>query len=408
MKKHIILSSYLFVFCFLLGAQSWNFPQPTGKYQVGATKLVLEDCSRKELLSADQGCRRIAVTIWYPAQVDDKAEPLYFLNEYDIDRIAPFFGMHGVLLSKFRSGVQQIKTNSFENAPLYKSIEKLPVLLFSPGYALSLPELHTSFAEEAASRGYVVLTINHPFESMATKFSEDETVFLNVVNRQKIVGTLFAQVGKLASLADLPTNTEKKEVLKEVMRSLPEMNSRLDEWVADSQLTLDILSEYNQDEASIWFNKFDLDKIGAIGHSFGGVTAVQLVATDKRVKSAINLDGLQLGNVVNTVLERPVMMVSSKVYQGLSDPIFNGSKGPVFLVHPGDKMTYHNIFTDMALWPDDYFTNRAKDIGEIEGKEFVRMTNELVFSFFDQSLNGDIIDLSSVVTKYDQLQLIED
>lgn len=407
MKQTLFALIFLIVQSGLTAQQAtdWSYPAPSGKYEVGTMAWTLEDCSRSEVLTRNEQCRKFAVRAWYPAANTNGRSKLGFLEGYDLEKIGPFFGLHGARLEELKTRAQLVKTSAYKDADI-TSKKSLPVLIFSHGFGLSLPELHTSFAIEAASQGYLVFGINHPYESMATHLN-DQTVYLDAEHNQRLTNSVFANASKLVALPTLPDDLARKELMKEVLGSLTEMNTRLDEWVKDQRFLIDHLIAANKDKSSKWHRKIDSKRIGTLGHSFGGTTAAQTLMDDGRVKSAVNLDGLQMGDLVNRNVDKPLMMVSSKIYQGLNDSVFEGSTGPILLVHPGDKMTYHNVYTDMVLWPDSYFDNRKQAIGEVEGVTFVQMINKLLLTFFDHSLNKKEINLSRLINNYDQLQLVK-
>lgn len=58
-------------------------------------------------------------------------------------------------------------------------------------------------------------------------------------------------------------------------------------WVAAAKGSIDALARAAVDPGSDLFGELDMDKVGAMGHSFGGMTAIGLAATDPRVKAAV-------------------------------------------------------------------------------------------------------------------------
>ena len=379
----------------------WSYPALTGKHKVGTVEMTLRDCGRQDNLSGSKECRRFAVRAYYPAKNVRGRDQLGFLEGYDLNKVAPFYEIHGVKTESFKNEVQGVKTHAFKEAPVASG--KFPVITFSHGFGLAMSELHISFAQEMASHGYVVFMISHPYESMATKLSGSEYVYLNAERHQKLTNLVFSQAPEMMKLPALSSDSERKKLMKGVLANLGEMNKTHLNWVKDHQFLIDQLENWTSDRSSHWYRKVDLKRLGAIGHSLGGAVAGQLLMHDDRVTSAVNLDGLQMGDLVTRDVNKPIMMVSSKIYQGLNDSVFEGASGPVVLIHPADKFTNHNAYTDMALWPEAYFVNKTRDIGEIDGAEFLKMNNELILRFFDQTLNKRTLDLSEVLGRHDQL-----
>ena len=63
------------------------------------------------------------------------------------------------------------------------------------------------------------------------------------------------------------------------------------------------------DPASPFAGRLDLERFGSIGHSFGGVAALEWCRADPRCRAAVNLDGALWSEVGSTGLERPVLQV---------------------------------------------------------------------------------------------------
>ncbi|MBX3468123.1 MAG: alpha/beta fold hydrolase [Planctomycetes bacterium] len=69
----------------------------------------------------------------------------------------------------------------------------------------------------------------------------------------------------------------------------PRASTDLEGWVRAARFSIDVLHRANVDPRSEVFDALDLDRLGAMGHSFGGMTTFGLAATDRRVKAAVAL-----------------------------------------------------------------------------------------------------------------------
>jgi predicted dienelactone hydrolase len=71
--------------------------------------------------------------------------------------------------------------------------------------------------------------------------------------------------------------------------------------------------EHRQDRPG-WFlrGRIDLTKVAALGYSLGGATAMQLLAVDRRIKSAVNLDGWLVGDALSAVTGKPILIINSR------------------------------------------------------------------------------------------------
>ena len=83
----------------------------------------------------------------------------------------------------------------------------------------------------------------------------------------------------------------------------------LNVWIEDTQYALDYLAELNETDA-VLAGAFDLEHVGAFGHSFGGATAANLTLVDERVLAALNMDGTVYGDAEQGV-SKPFMTMQS-------------------------------------------------------------------------------------------------
>ena len=148
---------------------------------------------------------------------------------------------------------------------------------------------------------------------------------------------------------------------------------------------------------SIFQSKIDMDNIGIIGHSYGGATAINASAIDRRLKACIALDGW-INPIPNTILQsgvpvpfyylgRPSWVNSD--YQNNYDLLFsllqNGVDEQLFSIV---KDTEHLDFTDTPLFSPlaSYFL----DVGELP----VSISHPLILSqtitFFNHHLRNGL------------------
>jgi len=81
---------------------------------------------------------------------------------------------------------------------------------------------------------------------------------------------------------------------------------------ADSSFALDQLSRLAYIEpSSPLAGHLDLEHVGIAGHSLGGATAVQVMASDPRFKVGVNLDGKLFGKEPEARLDRPFLWIQS-------------------------------------------------------------------------------------------------
>ncbi|PYQ73614.1 MAG: hypothetical protein DMG04_13120, partial [Acidobacteria bacterium] len=107
--------------------------------------------------------RQIEIVAWYPAGADARGTPAPYLLD-GLDEVRNFASLFGN--AALFDDVATLATHARKDAPPRPGRDRLPLLLFSHGYT-SVPSSATVLLEDLASRGYVVLSIVHPYEATA-------------------------------------------------------------------------------------------------------------------------------------------------------------------------------------------------------------------------------------------------
>ncbi|HEY7104427.1 MAG TPA: hypothetical protein VH573_22545 [Mycobacteriales bacterium] len=242
-------------------------PAPTGPYRVSRTSTEVTDPGRPERYGP--GVRELVLWIWYPA--DDAA------TGGTADYLPPGWAPNVQLLGLDVAGA---RTHAVVDGSPSDRAATYPVLLLSPsGFP---PLMLAAFAEELASHGYVVVGVNHTYETAVTVFADGRVVPLNPA---AVAGALGPQTG-----AHEKVFAERAAVCDYKALDLA--------MVADRLEALPRLA-----------GRLDLDRLGALGHSFGGNAVLQWCRSDGRCLAAANLDGALWTDVGRTGLDRPVLQV---------------------------------------------------------------------------------------------------
>ena len=213
----------------------------TGTYTPAECSAILTDISRTEQFEQDGSHREIPVHIFYPAETD---------------RIAA---------------------------------HSLPLVVFSHG-AFGWYQSNLSAYQELASNGYIVVSMEHPYHAL---FTRDTAGKLITVDKTFLKNAM--TIG--SSSAD---ETEKESVFQ---TECEWMKLRED----DMNFTVDTLKSAASGDFSAWtfvggtqkqtetaMNMVNTEKIGLMGHSLGGATAVT-VGRRADISAAIDIDGTMLG-----------------------------------------------------------------------------------------------------------------
>ena len=181
----------------------------------------------------------------------------------------------GILLSKVLTrDLSRVRTHSLPNVPLSLREPAYPIVLIRAGLAAQTAA-YTSLAEDLASHGYVVVGMDAPYRTIVTVLP-DGSVTERLPEKD----------------ADRFTGPQQQEVAIRLVS----------EWSSDLSVAVDHLAGLNaSDPAGRFQGRLDMQRVGILGHSLGGATALQFCHDDLRCRAGIDLDGASLGNVVKAL-----------------------------------------------------------------------------------------------------------
>jgi hypothetical protein len=263
-----------------------SLPAPTGPHRVGRVADEWVDPTRLEIYSTDPADRReLVVWIWYPAIPQPGEERAAYLPE-PWAPVAEFLGLD----------VDGVRSQAVSDAPVSDAASKFPVLVLSPsGFP---PLLLSCIAEELASHGYVVVGVNHTYETTVTVFDDGRVVPMNPA---AVGGALGPQTGSH----------------EEAFGARAAVCERKAE---DLAFVADQISRIDADSTSRFAGRLDTTRIGAVGHSFGGNAALEWCRIDPRCRAAVNLDGAIWTEVGKVGVERPALQVLAEHHEFAVSP----------------------------------------------------------------------------------------
>jgi len=348
----------------VLSFPMYHLPEPNGDFLIGTESFIIEDETRLELYSEDPNdYRKTKIQIWYPAETIEGFQQAPWLEDGQViaralskDIGLPFFAL---------DHTAEIMSNSYLKAPISKAFNQYPVVILSHGWR-GFRNIHTDYAEELASLGYIVVGIDHSYGSVATVF-EDETIYLNP--------------------DALPERDDTPDFIDYA-------NQLVNTYASDIIATLDYLEVINEvSNPSRFSGKFDLGHIGLIGHSTGGGADVAVALSDDRIDSVIGLDAWVEPleeNIVTDGLTIPSMFIRSGAWEtgenneNLLLLIENSSDDTEFYQIDG---TTHYDFAMVYMYSP--LTPYIGFSGSIEDRYLVSILKSMITDFFDETLKGD-------------------
>lgn len=324
-----------------------SLPMPTGPQPVGMTSRYLKDVSRPDPWVPEATARELMVTLWYPARPRGERRAQYMTPEESklfLER-AGVTGVPSDLLSTTR-------TNAFSDAKPVGRKHSLPLVVLSPGFIQNRATL-TALAEDLASHGYVVVAIEHTYESVAASFPDGRVATCVACEVDHLPG-FWEKLGA-SRAADVSF------VLDELTGAHPKWNgARL----------------------------IDPSRIAMAGHSAGGASSILAMLADSRVRAGIDMDGQIHVPIPDSGLSRPFLFLGQAVHSpGGPDnsweqnwPHLTGWKR--WLVVAG---TVHASFTDLALLAEQV----GIDLGdELPATRATEITRSYARAFLDLHLRN--------------------
>lgn len=372
-----------------LQGAAFELPSPTGRYAVGTTSWRLIDRSRQETQAAAGEFRQVEVLAWYPA-APRRGPVAPYLREglIEVRNFARLFNAETAF-----DGLESVRTHAELDAPPAATPRKLPVLVFSHGYA-GVPSSYTALLEDLASHGYAILSVVHPYEASVATLPDGRRVsmldaagtFLPGI--QDVLSEWTAEDETMAAVTRTSDAAEQMRLLRGYLGGLNRTNLALRRWVDDTKLVLDRLSIVGtRSPAGQLAARLDIGRLGVFGHSMGGVTAGQFCVEDRRCRAGLNLDGSpQSGTMIDSSTPRPFLMVYSARpgRRGASDAIYRRAAHPYYRVDVAD--TRHLDFSDMVFWGGPL--RERPVLGTMDPDRVTEITRVIVRQYFDQELLG--------------------
>jgi predicted dienelactone hydrolase len=247
--------------------------QPTGPHAVGASSIYLKDTSRPDPWVPGLNARELMTTVWYPTHSRHGARVPYMTPE-ESKRY-----LEGKRITNLPTDIlSTVQTNAYADAQPAGRAHSLPLVVLSPGYTQPRNSV-SGLAEDLASHGYVVVAIDHTYETYAVTFPD----------------------GRIAGCVTCELN-EDDAFFRKLYKSR----------AADVSFVLDRLTGPNP--AWRGGGLIDSSRIGMSGHSAGGASSIAAMLDDPRIDAGIDMDGTTRGLIPAGGLSRPFMFLGTQAH----------------------------------------------------------------------------------------------
>lgn len=340
-----------------------------GTYGVGLSIMALTDTSRQDPFAPTPQPRQVVVSAFFPTAMARDCD--WHLVPYMSNATAavvtqqsqPYIP-NGTLESiRLTTCTPKQPHVHFQDPSDDHGKLGTPLILFSPG--MGNPRLeYSAMAQAVASHGYVVVTIDHPYDASVVEFPDGHLVLAaNITSLEQIA---FDVQVRAADASFVLTQLGKAEIQEQLLpKGLTNLNTR---------------------------------RAAMFGHSLGGATTASAMLNDSRIVGGVNLDGTLFGPVIDQGLKDPLILWRHDVNE--SDPTWQGIwphldwKQNLLLLN-----STHGTFTDLPvlaqLIGEDPATTPLLQplLGSLGGVRGLEIMTAYLVAFFDMVLKCSSSDL---------------
>ncbi|WP_229075182.1 acetylhydrolase [Actinoplanes sp. DH11] len=330
-----------------------TLPRPTGPHPIGTVSLHLVDRSRPDAVAGPGHHRELMAAVWYPASGA--------LRRHPVAPWMPAAPTQALLSANGFAAAAAPRTAGHQGAPALRSAGRRPVVVFSHGSNGHRAET-TIVVQELASHGYVVVTVDHPYDSFS-EFPDGRTT---------------------VPADDVPVT--------------PWDHARDVRFVLDR--IEDLAAGRNPDAGSRPLPAglgaaVDPRRIGMFGWSKGATATALVMNADRRVRAGLSLDGQMQSEPPVARLDRPFMLMTATFTPGAEE----SNVGEFWQLLHGWRLQLHTDGAPHGGYCDQQWLipqlakimgtdddELARWIGTLLPAEAVRIQQAYPLAFFDQHL----------------------
>ncbi|WP_055565246.1 alpha/beta hydrolase family protein [Streptomyces atriruber] len=327
-----------------------RLPRPTGPYAVGRDTLHLVDKSRPDPWVPSAGARELMASVYYPGR-HGGGHPTSYTSEEEARLLLEWWKQDKAL-----SPAEYSATRTFARTGLRPAPGRFPLIVLSPGFTAPRSTL-THLAEDLASRGFVVATVDHAYESLGTEFPGGRMLTCKACGPVEEPGG-----GEIATKGR----------------------------ARDISYVIDRLTQTGGKGGWRHARMIDEKRIGAGGHSIGGSATLATMTADRRVRAGMNMDG-HFHTGPTGLGGRPFLMIGAEtihtpgVEDGKNwDETWQGLNGwKRWLTVKGSG---HFTFTDVPVLAEQ--AGVADPEVPLSGERSEQITRAYIGAFYEKWLRG--------------------
>jgi predicted dienelactone hydrolase len=348
-------------------------PAPSGPFEVDLGILELVDFSRTQPFAPTVQPRKLMVSLFYPVSTARGTTPANYMPPYtaltEDNELSSLFGLPTPNGTFDKLALQVAGKNS----AVYPGHgeQAFPVVLFMPAEGTTRL-FYSAIAQTVASSGYIVVTIDTPYDVDIVEYSDGSVAYLN----QTIVNNL------TPSAFDLAIETRAQDA----------------SFVLDKLTNKTVVSQLIPGSA----HGLNVSKVAMFGHSLGGAAAAAAMLNDDRIAGGISMDGALGGPVVQKGLDRPFMFMAHAGHlRNISNPAdpFNSwlaiwSRLRAFKLDIVVANSLHYTFSDypiafetLGVVPNNA-SAQAAQVTNMDGRRALKIVTTYVTAFLDLVLHG--------------------
>lgn len=259
-------------------------PRPTGRFAVGRVVYDWIDSTESDPLAPRAGTpRELLVWVWYPAAGESGAATESYVPAAIQAKAAVYDPPFP--LDLFTRQLGRVHESSVPNAAVATAERAYPVLVMRGGASARVAS-YSTLALDLASRGYVVAGFDAPYRTQVVVFPDGRVVRRTAANDPELV------FGRPDSART--------------------MDRLLAAWATDTRFVVARLQQLDAfDPDGRFTGRLDLSRLGAFGHSLGGIEAAQFCVSDPRCRAVADVDGAPIGPIVHDTITRALMFLLS-------------------------------------------------------------------------------------------------